>query len=280
MDRIVVGVDGSEDAAEALRWGADEARLHGTRATALLGWTYLLQYHEDPGDEGFRPGYDEADARAVLTGYVRTALGDPAGVELRTTCDLPSQALIDASETADLVVVGARGHGGFEGLLLGTVADRVAAHAGCPVAVVRAGQRARSTGPVLVGVDGSERSTRALRWAADEARARDVPIHVVHAWRFPVVVRGGWMPSIPSEDEARAAAGELLDGALTDPSLAGLAASGHLARTGPARSLMARADEAALVVVGTRGAGRVSAALLGSVSRQLLHHAPCPVVVV
>jgi nucleotide-binding universal stress UspA family protein len=78
------------------------------------------------------------------------------------------------------------------------------------------------------------------------------------------------------EDSGRA----VLDAALTEPDLAGLRVHPHFVHGSPARALTERAEGAGLVVAGTRGLGRVSGTLLGSVSRQLLHHAPCPVVVI
>jgi nucleotide-binding universal stress UspA family protein len=78
------------------------------------------------------------------------------------------------------------------------------------------------------------------------------------------------------EDNGRA----VLDAALSDPGLADVRARPHFVHDSPARALIERAAGAGLVVAGTRGLGRVSGALLGSVSRQLLHHAPCPVAVI
>ena len=79
MSRIVIGVDGSESAAEALRWGVREGALHGWPVRAVLTWSYLDQHHVEPDGE-FRPEYGEDDARAVLDAYVERAL-DPAGPE-------------------------------------------------------------------------------------------------------------------------------------------------------------------------------------------------------
>ena len=278
LKNIVIGVDGSEGAALALRWGVEEAALHGTRATALLAWSLLDQYHADLGFD-FQPSYGEDDAEKALVSRVRDTLGSDEALDLEVVCDRPAHALLERSEHADLVVVGARGTGGFEGLLVGSVADRLTERANGPVAVVRAAAPCRG-GRVVVGVDGSARSHKALRWAADEARARDAVLDVVHAWSLPALANDPWLATFPNPDDAVHWARDLLVEALSDPALAGLAVNDFVIHGGAGQALLARAEGAGLVVVGSRGHGAVAGWLLGSVSRQLVHHASCPVVVV
>jgi nucleotide-binding universal stress UspA family protein len=284
LHSIVIGMDGSVGAATALRWGVEEASLHGTKATALVAWSLLNQHYPDPLAALFEPGYDDDDARTALASWVRDALGTTSadgvdGVDLVVAHDVPDHALLERAERADLVVVGARGAGGFEGLLLGSVADRVAERGTGPVAVVRGPAPVRH-GRVVVGIDGSARSLTALRWAAAEAKVRDAPLDVVHVWQLPVMATASWVPVVPDLSDVRKWAEEVLADALRDPALEGVQATGHLGQDGPARVLLARAQGAGLVVVGSRGHGAVAGWLLGSVSRQLIHHAPCPVVVV
>jgi len=278
MTRIVVGTDGSAHATTAMRWAADEAELHGSTLEVVLAWSFLDQHHPDHADR-FDNDYNEAGARAALAAWVTEALGADAVVEQRVVCDLPARALLEASDAADLLVLGARGTGGFEGLLLGSVSERVAQLATRPVAVVRTSAPVRG-GRVVVGIDGSARSLTALRWAAAEARIRDADLDVVHAWRLPMMAAPPAVAVLPDysalEDNGRA----VLDAALSDPALADVRARPHFVHDSPARALIERAAGAGLVVAGTRGLGRVSGTLLGSVSRQLLHHAPCPVVVI
>ena len=278
MNRIVVGTDGSQYAKTAMRWAAEEADLHGASLEAMLAWHYLDQHHADHSDT-FQGDYTEDDARAALSAWVTEALGEHRTVTGRVVCDLPARALLEASDAADLIVLGARGTGGFEGLLFGSVSERVAQLATRPVAVIRAGSPVRG-GRVAVGVDGSARSLAALRWAAAEARARDAALDVVHAWRLPIMAVSpmtlAYTDYTALEDSGRA----VLDSALSEPALAGLRVDPHFVHDSPGRALMQRAEGAGLVVAGTRGLGRISGTLLGSVSRQLLHHAPCPVVVI
>jgi nucleotide-binding universal stress UspA family protein len=278
MNRIVVGTDGSENAAVALRWAAGEAELHGSILEAVMAWTYLDQHHSDHSDS-FDPDYTEAHAQATLAAWVTEALGPDASVEQRVVCDLPARALLEAGDTADLLVLGARGTGGFEGLLFGSVSERVAQLATGAVAIVRAAAPVRG-GRVVAGVDGSARSLAALRWAAAEARARDAALDVVHAWQLPAMSVPSFMTVFPDYSLLEANGRAVLQAALEQPDLAGLQVHPHFLHDSPARALIQRAAGAGLLVAGTRGLGRVSGALLGSVSRQLLHHAPCPVVVI
>lgn len=278
MKTIVVGTDGSHHAATALRWAAEEAEVHGATVEVVVVWNFLEQFHPDRPD-AFDAGYTEESARATLTAWVDDVLGPQAPVRQRAVCEVPVRGLLEAGDAADLLVLGARGTGGFEGLLLGSVSDRVALLATRPVAVVRSAAAVRR-GSVVVGVDGSSRSRGAVRWAAAEARARDADLHVVHAWRLPVMAGPPAVAMLPDHSALEEAARALLDAALADPALVDTRVHPHFVYGYPARALMEQAAGAGLVVVGTRGLGRVAGTLLGSVSRQLLHHAPCPVVVI
>jgi nucleotide-binding universal stress UspA family protein len=138
---VVVGVDGSEGSRRALAWAAEEAREHHARLTVLTAWT-PPPAPVGAGYASFR-GYAEVDfgelAERELTAAVAEVLGE--GTDLAVERVLveghPAPRLIDASAGADLLVVGCRGHGGFAGMVLGSVSQHVAAHAHCPVAVVR-----------------------------------------------------------------------------------------------------------------------------------------------
>ena len=130
---VVVGVDGSEGSQRALQWAAEEARLRGARLRAVHVWSYL-----DQAGEAFDPTYGEDDARQFLDEAL-AGLGEGAGgleIERTPVCDLPARGLLDSAGDADLLVVGARGMGGFRGLLLGSVSQQVAQHAPCPVVIV------------------------------------------------------------------------------------------------------------------------------------------------
>ena len=130
---VVAGIDGSESSRRALAWAAEEARLRGARLRVVHAWSYL-----DQAGGAFDPTYSEDDARQLLDEAV-TAAGIETGgldIERKTVNDLPARGLLDAAGDADLLVVGARGMGGFRGLLLGSVSQQVAQHAPCPVVIV------------------------------------------------------------------------------------------------------------------------------------------------
>ena len=145
---------------------------------------------------------------------------------------------------------------------------------------------------IIVGVDGSVGARRALSWAAAEARLRGAILQVVHAWMVPLIdaLPEPWVigsRSIgPSEEEvyAHLAAGArgVLDDALDEVKAvhADIEIAGELTEARAASALIAAAGDADLLVVGSRGRGGFSGLLLGSVSTQCVHHAPCPVVVI
>jgi nucleotide-binding universal stress UspA family protein len=140
-ERVVVGVDGSPASALALAWAARYAKMVGADLHAVLAWHY-------PATVGLVPvGSTLASMQAQveqakqeeLAKAVAATLGDPpyVKVEAKLVYGCASKALIDESADADLLVVGSRGHGGFTGMLLGSVSMQCVAHAACPVIVVR-----------------------------------------------------------------------------------------------------------------------------------------------
>jgi nucleotide-binding universal stress UspA family protein len=132
---IVVGVDGSDASLEALRRAQDLAVPLAANVIALACWDYPQVY-----DGYVAVGIDDFDVRAgeILTEAVAKALGPevPANVETRLTRGHPRPTLIEESKSADMLVLGRRGHGGFGGLLLGSVSSACVAHAHCPVLIV------------------------------------------------------------------------------------------------------------------------------------------------
>ncbi len=141
MSTIVVGVDGSPESHEALRWAVREARLRGATLRVVHAWLMPVAF------AGGAPGFAlpvthtefEQDGRRVLNEALAAAADEVAGVELERQVVEGSAArcLVRAAEGADLLVVGSRGHGGFAGLLLGSVGQQCAHHAPCPVVIVR-----------------------------------------------------------------------------------------------------------------------------------------------
>lgn len=144
--RIVVGVDGSEHGAAALRWAVDEARVRGANVVAVHAWVFV------PPTAVAEPGMipvaatdlmddltlERQAAERALDEALEATLGDAAGeVDRKLVEGAPGDVLVDASTGAELVVVGSRGRGGIRGALLGSVSQHVAQHAHCPVVIVR-----------------------------------------------------------------------------------------------------------------------------------------------
>jgi len=278
MTKIVVGVDGSAGSAEALRWAVAAGERRQEPVVAVMAWGYLDQRHTT-GQAEFDPDYGEPQAQAALDEALASALGDRAGdVEGKLVCGLAADSLLAETGPEDLLVVGARGLGGFKGLLLGSVSQRCLNNTKGPVAVVRAG--AAEDGPVVVGVDGSPTAQSALEWAAREARARGVGLTVVHGWSAPFVGAYPFGASTFDPQLFEESAREVLDGALAALDPADLEVEGVLRYGTGGGAVLEMAEGASLVVVGSRGLTGLKGWLLGSVSHQVVHHAPGSVVVV
>jgi len=136
---IVVGVDGSEPSQAALRWAATEAHRRGVGVEVVTCWSYPMlpwgPFQPPLSSEDF-----EAQAGDVAETAVDKVLGpDRGGLDVQITVreGAASLRLLDLDTTADMIVVGSRGRGGFAGLLLGSVSQHLAEHARCPVVIIR-----------------------------------------------------------------------------------------------------------------------------------------------
>ena len=132
--RVVVGVDGSPGSLEALRWAVDYAKASGASLTLLTSWHWPTSY----GVPVFVDEWDpRIDAKRLLGDALETVDLPPDRVETKVVDGFAGNVLVAASENADLLVVGCRGHGGLVGTLLGSVSAYCVHHAHCPVVVVR-----------------------------------------------------------------------------------------------------------------------------------------------
>ncbi|MEV4543740.1 universal stress protein [Micromonospora echinaurantiaca] len=269
---VVVGVDGSPSSLVAAEHAAQAAVGRDRPLHLVHGYLHPLGYGVplNPYDVGIPAPTEEA--QKMLTRTATDLVGRWPGltVEARQVAGGPGATLIEESKRAELVVVGSRGHGGFAGLLLGSVGSQVAAHAHCPVLVVRpAEQPVPTTGPVLVGVDGSESAELAVGYAADEAARRQAGLVLVH------VAPDGDPTAPPELADLLATAAAAVRG-----SHPGVAVEERVLRAaGPGQALIDASRDAALVVVGSRGRGGFTGMLLGSVSQAVVQHAHCPVLV-
>ncbi|MBA2948807.1 universal stress protein [Streptomyces sp. PSKA28] len=261
---VVVGVDGSSSSLAAVEEAAREAQRRRAELRVVHAFSWPVRPMYAPLDPSpLNRLVNEAAQRA------RSVAPEVEVSEAMVTGD--AVAVLEAeSRAADLVVVGPRGMGGFIGMLLGSTAVSLAAHSQCPVMVVR--EEPAGAGPIVLGVDGSPVSGKAVDFAFAEAALRGAEIVAVHAW----------LPDYAPVGTGAESAERLLAHAL----------AGRTARypdvtvrqevvSGETREVMIEASKTAqLVVVGARGRGGFAGLLLGSVSQAVLHHAHCPVAVV
>ncbi|MEZ0075894.1 universal stress protein [Planotetraspora sp. GP83] len=317
MDReVIVAYDGSPPSRTAVEWAAGQCRAERAGLTICQVWAGPYASRAEATANGER----RLASRCLAEG-VELAERLLPGREIRPVLlhGDPREELVSLSRDASTLVVGHRGLGGFAGLLLGSVSAHAAAHASCPVVVVRAGGGADDErGGVVVGVDSSPSSRAAMDFAARIAAGRGLPLGVVHALgeatgaptadrpdagqsdagvphaHRPDAERGADRSGADRITEAERMLAELIEPWLAESRLAvpGFAASrgaGRRSRVAitacvvgerPLPALLSYGHEARLIVVGSRGAGGVRARLLGSVSQGLLHHAACAVAVV
>jgi nucleotide-binding universal stress UspA family protein len=284
---ILVGIDGSRSATDAVRWAAAEARRRhcGLRLVEAFGWL--------PVDDGLDAAHVQPSYRDILVQAARDRLAAAAAVaaEVAPDVEVSTEALVDypiprlvtEARTAQLVVVGDRGLAGITGLLIGSVAAGLAAHAACPTVVVRGvepGGPIPTDGPVVVGVDGSPTSEAALAYAFEAASARRAPLVAVHTWRDAMLDTSvslliDW--DAVAVEEHQLLAERLAGWAAKYPDVA---VERVVTMDRPTHALQERSEGAQLLVVGSRGRGGLMGTILGSVSQTLLHHAACPVVIV
>ncbi|MEO6791574.1 MAG: universal stress protein [Ornithinibacter sp.] len=278
--RVVVGVDGSPlsqaAVARAAHFASDRAMsLHVVHAFApdlpMLGFGAL------------------SDRGVILTNGQRL-VGDAAArahaidpdLTVTTACrdGFASQALISASQTAALLVVGAMGEGVFSRAGAGAVAMQVVTHAKCPVLVVQHARDGSPTpgGRVVVGVDASPQSLRALGIGYREALVTGGSLDVVHAWQ-PSGAEDPTLQSTSSWQDYESRLGALIDGALAEHRAAGpgVSVEQEIVRDDPLKVLIDRSEGASMVVVGSRGSGGFPGLHVGSTALRLIGRAHAPI---
>lgn len=263
---VVVGVDGSRIAIDAVRWATAEARLRELP---------LRIVHAAPYATGSAPGLRRARDIAARAYTVAHRIDPDLPVTTHRTESAAAPSLLDAAQHAELLVVGMGGGDRPHELLIGSVALDVSGRAPCPVAVVRGAHRAPADAPVLVGMDDPVIDATALTVAFADARRHGGRVVVLHAGDDaapfaahqpeaegpttgdPTDVLAPWttrFPDVPAEF---------------------IVVAGQ-----PTSALLAAATTARLVVLGTRARRAPARALFGSTSRAVLRRSPVPVVVV
>ena len=266
--QVVVGFDGSTEAAQALTWAADAAARH--HATLLV-----VVATGDPSYGGYSPLIVPGDVTAEQWAAQARDLLATAGRVGRVAVArnrLPQRALLDASSASTLLVVGARGHGQVAGAVLGSVSLPVAKHARGPVAVVRPAADPDAE-RIVIGLDGSPPSIRALDFAMREAVGTGRHVVAVRACRpgmHRATERGG-MPAADGVPEVVADAAHRFPGVHVELTCVSGSAGD---------ALVDASQHADLVVVGTGHRHGLDVVVPGSVSLHVLHEAACTVAVI
>jgi nucleotide-binding universal stress UspA family protein len=280
MQQLVVGFDGSPMSMHAVEWAADEA----ARRSAPLR---IVACHETFVAAPMSPVAGEAvgslieavteGARRALEAVARRHPGLDAVVDVNAGA--PAQILAEASERANLVVVGASRHRGAAAFWLGSTARSVVRRSACPVVVVHDEPSPGPATRVVVGIDGSAEAAAAVRWAADEADVIGAPVLIVHCWwDFGVP---GDPATMPGRDLAQVDEARLLDEAVEAArDRCGVDVQGRLVEQSAVPGLLAACGSDDLLVVGSPTHGAILSRMLGSTVNGVLEGARQPVVVV
>lgn len=283
---IIVGYDGSEGSELALRWAATTANQRGRTVEVVTTWAM------PPADLGMGAS---ALVQQDLVEEIRKEAQDVNDKGLQIAADLaanavgevipgrPASVMVHLSEDAEMVVVGSHGSGGLTGFLLGSVSRQIATHASCPAVVTR--PMADDAKDMVVGVDGSPHSFKALRWAFEQASFTGSALHVLHSWEIPptwsMVEVPSYEPEMLIHDFGNS---ELRE---TSEALAGfrddfpdVKVRQEVMKGSPVKALVKASEKAEMLVVGSRGLGGFRGLLLGSVSHAVVHKAACSVAVV
>lgn len=280
----VVGLDGSNCAANALEWAAANAGGRAADVRLVTAWqTPVVGAY--PMSAPLAVGIDETelhDAAAHDVAAVAVDLGGRLDVPVTAAVGHggPAEVLLEASTSASMLVIGSRGRGGFARLLLGSTSTQCATHASVPTIVVPGDVLPGPVGTILVGCDGSPNSMVALRWAIDFAAPGGT---VVVAWVWdatPLAVGADAFFFPDASDLAAERFHHLVDTVAEQARARDVTLEREFIRGTPRSALAAQAESVDLVAVGARGHGAIGAALLGSVSTWLLHHVHRPIAVV
>lgn len=281
---ILVGVDGSPSAQRALEWAIDQAMLERRPLTLVHGAGPSMMYADAVGMdqrlviEAIR---DEAyevvrEARAQVT-----ARAPELEVHERLEMSDARSVLLELSTGAAMIVLGSRGRGTVKSLLLGSVAVAVSRHADCPVVVLRPRNVGTVRRGILVGADGTERSSTTLEFAYRQASLRRLPLTVMHCYWDALSATVG--PGVVSDDEPGLESTRLM----VAESISGMGEKFPdvnvrtvLARGLADKCLVHAAETMDMVVVGARERGSISNLVYGSIASGVVEHASSIVAVI
>ncbi|MBH0781736.1 universal stress protein [Nocardia bovistercoris] len=282
---VVVGVNSSAGSRQALRWAAEAAATSHRPLRIVFGLDLFRLSATVESREAITPAIIDSmrgNAHTVLVDAAELArqIAPTIDIDVEICDESPAKALIERSESAHMVVLGATGDVGTFGHLGSTLLN-VTSHGHGSIVVVRGGERPPE-GPVVVGIDGSPVSESAIAAGFAEASARGARLVAVHSWsdwgtgdfagKHPVVIDANQL-----ETAEQAILAERLAGWQEKYPDVEVIRKVYLA--GPTQTLMQWSARARLLVVGSRGRGGFTGLLLGSTSNYLVQHADCPVLV-
>lgn len=279
--KITVGYDGSASATEAVLWAAHEAAARNV-PLRIVSCYHVPAFTTIVSSWALEEIYAKLREAADADLQKIRAQVEQAQPELAVTCETnpnsPNGVLVDGATSGDLIVVGASGQSGLEGLLLGSTARSVVRHSPCPVVVVRGAVSRGRPDRVVVAVDGSELSDPALAWAGEEADRHGVPLVIVHAWSYPYIPTATYEQTrgLTEVDAAIAVdrAAEATRAKYASP------VERVLVEGSPVAAILNSVRDGDLLVLGSHGRGALLSGLLGSVVNSVLDRAEVPVVVV
>ena len=282
---IVVGWDGSAEAAAALDWALADAERHGRHlrlVTALEPESRDLSPRPHHNHTGQRASVEQ-DLAAVQE--VQALAHPQVSITTMLVDDRPVEALVRQSRGAALLVLGYRGRGGARSLIAGSTTLAVAARSECTMVAVPAPREGMPpTRGIVVGIDGSAVSEGAVAFAFGQASELGAPLRVVHVWqgRNPASLFGARNRPVDDSEDQTQRQRELLGEWVTPwaDKFPDVAVDVSVVQGNAVHALVDFSRSAQLLVVGCRGLGAVRRVMLGSVSQGILHLATVPVAVV
>lgn len=287
---VVVGYDGSPPSEAALQWAARAAE-HKNRTLVVLHAAERITYTQDAGSGVWKAEDVLAEAKEVAGHGRDTVLESFPELDVETAGSLFSAkvALGEMSTHASMLVLGSHGRGRVGTLVLGSTAYATAGYSRCPVVVVSDGATQLPTAerPVVVGINGTGGSDRAVDAALEAAREWGVPLRLATTWapappnqwnRGPAGYNSAEEASADYQaaaEKAHAEAPERISSANEDVEVQGTVIEAH-----PVDGLVEAAKHGGLLVLGTRGHGTLAGALLGSTTLGVLHQATSPIMIV